>query len=100
MTKTTKTSGNKDMDIKLINMMRDTLLWEYQGCVYDGEGDTFKANMRTYLDEMLLDAYRIGYLKNEQTNAVMEAKHIKFLGNKALDEIKAIAVLMANIAIK
>lgn len=88
------------MDIKLINMMRDTLLWEYQGFVHDGEGDTFKANMRTYLDEMLLNAYKIGYLKNEQTKEVMEAKHIKFLGNKALDEIKDMAVLMANLVIK
>ena len=100
MTKTAETTDNKNADVKLVCIMKDNLLWEYQGHVYDGEGDAFKANMRAYLDDMLLEAYRIGYLKNEQTNEVIEAQHIKFLGNKVLNDTKDIAVLLANIFIK
>lgn len=57
-------------------------------------------NMFEMLGNMLNEAYKKGFLESQQTSVVIEAKHIKFLGNEKIDKLKSIAlmnVLVRNI---
>lgn len=92
--------ANLNVGSKVSTIMKDNLLWEYYGFEMDGQGELFLSQMREYLDEMLLEAYKIGYLKNEKTKEIIEAKHIKFLGNELLNEMKDLAILLVNMAVK
>lgn len=83
----------------LLIIMQSNLIWEYEGFLLDGQGEIFLTNMRDYLDNMLLDAYKIGYLKNEKTKDLIEAKHIKFLGNDLIDEMKETTITLFNMTL-
>lgn len=76
----------------LLIIMKSNLIWEYEGFTTDGQGEIFLTQMKDYLDNMLLKAYETGYLRDEKTKDLIEAKHIKFLGNDIIEEIKQTAV--------
>lgn len=88
------TEKNATVATNLLIIMQSNLAWEYEGFLLDGQGELFLTQMKEYLDNMLLEAYEIGYLKNEQTKNVIEAKHIKFLGNDIINEMKETAMML------
>lgn len=91
---------NADVATDLLIIMQSNLVWEYEGFARDGQGELFLTQMKEYLDNMLLEAYKIGYLKNEQTKNVIEAKHIKFLGNDVINEMKEMAIMLVSMKVK
>lgn len=84
----------------LLIIMQSNLTWEYEGFALDGQGELFLTQMKEYLDDMLAEAYKIGYLKNEQSKNVIEAKHIKFLGNDVINEMKEMAMMLVSMTVK
>lgn len=91
---------NATVATNLLIIMQSNLAWEYEGFALDGQGELFLTQMEEYLDDMLLEAYKIGYLKNEQTKNVIEAKHIKFLGNDVINEMKDMAMMLVSMKVK
>lgn len=94
------TEKNADVATDLLIIMQSNLAWEYEGFALDGRGELFLTQMKEYLDDMLAEAYKVGYLKNEQSKNAIEAKHIKFLGNDVINEMKEAAMMLVRMAAK
>ena len=87
---------NEKMIKKLV---KQNVLFEIQGwenMVDDGElknedieNLSSETNLMKKMDNILKESYTNGMLESPMNDIVMEAKHIKFLGNKKLDLIKA-----------
>ena len=76
-------------------LVKQNVVFEIQGwenMVDDGElkkEDIENLSLMKIMDNILKESYTNGMLESPMTDIVMEAKHIKFLGNKKLDLIKA-----------
>lgn len=57
-------------------------------------------NLLNVANQLFNEAYTTGYFKSSKTDTVIEAKHVKFLGNEELEIIKTTAVLHAMVAFK
>lgn len=83
-------------------LLSDNLVYELQGwdnAVSDGdmtkeEFTSFLAasNMFNMVENLWSDAMKEGILRSHQTDVIVEAKHLKFLGNAKITSIKAFAV--------
>lgn len=94
------TEKNATVATDLLIIMQSNLAWEYEGFALDGRGELFLTQMKEYLDDMLAEAYKVGYLKNEQSKNAIEAKHIKFLGNDVINEMKEAAMMLVRMTVK
>lgn len=72
------------------------------GYITPEEFEEFKTtqNLLNVAAQIFTEAYTTGYFKSSKTDTVIEAKHIKFLGNEEIEGIKIIAVLQAQMEFK
>ncbi|AXC33944.1 hypothetical protein LM99_0044 [Enterococcus phage vB_EfaS_LM99] len=72
------------------------------GYITREEFEEFKGmlNLLNVANQLFNEAYTTGYFKSSKTDTVIEAKHVKFLGNEELEIIKTTAVLHAMVAFK
>lgn len=68
------------------------------GYITEEEFEDFKTtqNLLDVAAQIINNAYRDGYFKSVKTDRVIEAKHVKFLGNEKIESIKIMAVLKAQ----
>lgn len=57
-------------------------------------------NLLNVANQIFTEAYTNGYFKSSKTDAVIEAKHVKFLGTEEIEIIKTNAILHAMVAFK
>ena len=89
----------------IIKLLKEEVAYHYQGLqneVLDGERTQASynegLNLETALNiatSALNEAYKKGYLDSPQSAPIIEAKHIKFLGNDRIDPLKMVASVEA-----
>lgn len=89
----------------IIKLLKEEVTYHYQGLqneVLDGERTQASYNelldLETALNiatNVLNEAYKDGFLSSAQSIPIIEAKHIKFLGNDRINTLKMVASVEA-----
>ena len=95
----------KSNEERATKLLKDILSYEISGWeneVEDGNmtNERFEelievSHLNKMATSLLNDAYQEGFLDSPINNSTMESKHLKFLGNAKLDEIKEAAITLA-----
>lgn len=85
----------------VIKMLQDNLIFDIAGLEIEIENEGLEQsklddymkpeNLAATAHEYMLDAFKMGHFKSHRSNAIIEAKHLKFSGKEKLDMIELMA---------
>src|SRR5690606_7961816 len=98
---------NYKQEVEIVTILKENIVYEVAGWyneVQDGyrteqeyHNMTTDGDLLSLADWSLQEAYKDGFLTSESSSKAIEAKHIKFLGNKQIEALKEVAVGLAKI---